>query len=345
MSIDETNDPDDPIEWYRGQYLSHQKKNTREAYNSSLKVFEQYLRENNLDVTEVDEQDAIDFLKQVRKNYAANSQENIASTVSNFYDYCLKKGVSDINGNPIGIVLEDFDLLDDVTEPPRHILTVDEMGEYLKTMENPFLFATSVLMAKTGRRLGAVVNLDLCDVHMDHPACDWEVAPPLRHYPNHLYFSPKPQADRVFRGGVRKDSTKTQTETTVPVDDELRDSLIWWLTVRIGEKSKYSPLFTSPVGSKKGDKLLGERTTQGQLNSRLTRKAQDEGYWYEPHDPDNVTPHYFRHFFNNRAKNRMPAEIVDYIRGDKGATVSEQHYDEWDEEKEKIYRENIYKFF
>lgn len=341
MSISENPDPDDLLEWYWDNYVAHRSASSRRSMNSHLRFFKQFLEKEGIGPEDVDEDKAVKFLKEVREHYSPGTQDGIATTANRFYKYCLKKGVPCVNGNPIDIAMDEHSILDTKTNPPKYILTIDEMGDYLETMDYPFLFTSALLMAKTGRRIGAVVNLDLCDVNINHPACDWEVVPPLRRLENHLFFSPQPEEDRNFRGEIRKDSSKTKTATVVPIDDELRDALIWWLTVRGGKQEKNSPLFTKP--GYKAD--WGQRTTTSQLGKRLSNKAKEEGLWYGPHDPDNVTAHYFRHFFNNRAKNRMPESIVNYIRGDKGATISQQSYDEWDNEKEQIYRKNIYKFF
>ncbi|RLM49080.1 site-specific integrase [Halorubrum sp. Atlit-28R] len=200
----------------------------------------------------------------------------------------------------------------------------------------PNAFAASLTMLKTTRRIGGIVNLDLMDVNLDHPATDWEVASPISDKPDHLYFGPHCNGGEIFRGERRTSGTKTKTHTMIPVDDELKRTLIWWLAIRRGPE-KEGPLFTTSCS------VPTKRVTADVVRNHVADAAEKEGYyWSEGRDSKSITPHYFRHWTTTTMRDRVNSSLVDYMRGDKKKISDE--YDHYSESKKEKWLNNMPNF-
>lgn len=136
-----------------------------------------------------------------------------------------------------------------------------------------------MLLAKYTRREDGVSNLDFENVYIDHPGCDWTVHDDLRQRPDHISF----RSDKRQSDSGRNTGNKTKTNGKYPIDKEMKDALLWYLLIRPRPESPTEPLFINDSG---------ERLSGDSIYTRFQQQAKGLGYWFGPHDDDNLNPHY-----------------------------------------------------
>lgn len=332
--------PERPLfDWYIQNYHRSNSDSTRTKARTVGKLFKRFTSEKGLNPESVDEEVAFEFIEMLVEKYSADYQHQAVGEVSRFYSYCLNKGVEGFEGNPFESVLLDHDPLDEIRGRDPHMLTVDQMSDYFASLDNPRFCTPALTMAKTTRRVGEVINLDLADVNLAHPACNWDVHQKIRHRDDYIYFGPEAEKGEEYRGEVRHCSSKTKCCRVVPVDNELKQALLWYLAIRPGTADPYSPLFKAAQHSSK-------RLNKEYLTDKIKEHSKNLGYYYGPNDEDNVVSHYFRHWATTRLRERTTGDtgLVDYIRGDTGSDMKDQ-YTHWSEEKERAYLDIVPKFF
>jgi integrase/recombinase XerC len=58
---------------------------------------------------------------------------------------------------------------------------------------------------------------------------------------------------------------------------------------------------------------------------------------------ENVTPHYFRHFFTTHLRDRTgDRDIVKYLRGDVAEDIIDTYTHTWGDKVREVYEQNIY---
>jgi len=146
-------------------------------------------------------------------------------------------------------------------------------------------------------RVGECCNLDLRDVRLE----DREVAEPfgtargtLEGRPDSIYVPSEPSRGTVYNGEKRRASNKRKRDTVIPVDPELKRTLKAWLAIRPDTESP--ALFCSTS-------QWGRRTTPSMVRGIVADHASERG-WTGGDAEENVTPHYFRHFFTTHLRDR-----------------------------------------
>ena len=274
---------------------------------------------------EVTPQIAEDFLVAVVEQYAPDSQQNTFAHLKQAYEWC-EDNVESVEINPFEKVYKkhkerDGDwFLETPSGRDPHIISLDEARSVVRTWDHPLWLTIQLLLAKIPRRRGGISNLDFKDVSLDHPGCDWTVHSDLRQWDDHIIF----RSDKRESEPGRNTGNKTKTNTRVPLDDELKDALIWYLCSRPQPESPSDPLFLSPT---KGTRLSGHS-----LSTRYGKKAKElndrddvavTGY-YEPNDDDNLNVHYWRHWGTTWYEDQFGGDpdspgntaMTDYLRGD-----------------------------
>jgi len=287
------------------------------------------------------------------------------------YGWLINEDVVSTNPAETALTKLDDDEFD-LTPPSRPRKEMFEMREFLQWISNPLIRSFIMLLLKTGARLGQAANLDLCDIHIDHPLyydlldeVNVDLHDEVVNKPDSIYFRPGFQEDTEIRGEVRALGSKTKRRNgcVIPIDDELKTALLEYILVR-RKATKHTPE-SKPFFVK--HTLHGDldRLTKDAVYGLLTVKNDTSGClkeygWYEQGAPtaDNVTVHFFRHFFTHNHKPRkgvyrdyIPEPVRRYVRGDvpKGNSAEDINYDHddwnvWTEFIKKPYLDAIYKF-
>ncbi len=333
-------DPDDPIEYFL-EDITYQGKTprTRDAYERVLREFEDYLTSRDLALGEANHRDCMAYVHQLRGSVAPSTVASYASYLHRFYDYMRQVGVFD--DNPMALVLEEIDESIN-TDPARRDVSVGEMRRFVATVGHPLDRALVVTLLKTGIRAGELCNLDRRDLALRNAPDEFDdVRAALDGRENSLYVPPEPSVESTYNGEVRTASNKRQRATTVPVDDELATALRAWLAIRPDPRSPASPLFCSTADA------WGARASPDMVHHVIERHARAFGWYETGGGPEqNVTPHYFRHFFTTHLRDRTGDRgIVKYLRGDVAQDVIDTYTHDWGSRVRTVYEDHIYSLF
>ncbi|WP_435184328.1 tyrosine-type recombinase/integrase [Halobellus sp. EA9] len=346
--------PEDPIAYFLEDMTYHGKsERTREAYERVLRRYEAFLADPDanpqnasIDVAEATYRDCMAWIHTLRRSDAADSTiATYASYLHRFYAYLTQVGTFD--SNPMALVMEEMDEQID-TDPSRREISLPAMREFVRDVAHPLDHAVVCTLLKTGMRVGELCNLDLRDVSLAEDT-------PLRAVTNDdvvsrtqldgrgpsLYVSAEPTAGEVLNDEKRSASNKRKRATVVPVDEELETALRRWLAVRPATRSSAEPLFASTSGT------WGARLTPDMVHHIVERHAKTAGWHRSGGGADeNVTPHYFRHFFTTHLRDRTGDRgIVKYLRGDVGGDIIDTYTHNWGDRVRETYERQIYSLY
>jgi integrase/recombinase XerC len=332
--------PEDPIAYFLQDLTYHGKtERTRAAYERVLRQYEAFVRNaRGTTPAGASQRECMAWVHGLRGEHAPSTVATYASYLHRFYAYMTQVGV--FSENPMTLVIEEMDESID-TDPARREISVGEMRAFVAGIRHPLERALVVTLLKTGMRVGELCNLDVRDVFLD----DAEVTArfgahraPLDGRPDSIYVGAEPARGKAFNGEERTASNKRKRATVVPVDDELRGVLKAWLAVRPDARSPAEPLFVSTKDE------WGARTTPKMVRTVVTRHARANG-WYRDGGgaEENVTPHYFRHFFTTHLRDRTGDRgIVKYLRGDVATDIIDTYTHNWGDRVREVYEQHIY---
>ncbi|MCU4717912.1 tyrosine-type recombinase/integrase [Halapricum hydrolyticum] len=342
--MSQADDPQqDPIAYFL-QDIAYQGKSerTQAAYERVLRDFEKFLEDGTDRTTtaqtldSASHRDCMAYIHGLRGAVAESTVATYASYLHRFYGYMTQVGT--FESNPMALVVEEIDESID-TDPQRRDISVPGMRSFVDRLAHPLDRAIVVTLLKTGIRAGELCNLDQRDLNLtDDPRDGMTVRPQLDGRPDSLYVSATPSRGSQTNGEHRRASNKRQRDTVIPVDPELRDVLVKWLAVRPDPVSEAKPLFTGTSDN------WGRRITTDMVHHTVEAHARDVG-WY--HDgagaADNVTPHYFRHFFTTHLRDRTGDRgIVKYLRGDVAQDIIDTYTHDWGSRVRDVYEQHIY---
>lgn len=279
--------------------------------------------------------DCMAFIQELRADYSESTVASYASYLNRFYSYLVRVG--QLDSNPMELVLEEMTEQVD-TNPSRRDISIPQMRSFLRDIHHPLHRAIILTLLKTGVRSGELCNLDLVDVHLDHEGMWWNPRGQVATRPDSLFVPIEHSHGSRSGGELRSDSNKRQRETLIPVDRELHSALLDWVSIRPDAISPAEPLF---VGTR--DKW-GERLTIDQVHHIVETYARDHGWYRDGAGAhENVTPHYFRHFFTTHLRDRTGDRgVVKYLRGDVADDIIETYTHDWNERVRELYLDNIY---
>jgi integrase len=277
------------------------------------------------------------YIHGLRTDQGESTVATYASYLHRFFAYMTQVGTFD--SNPMTLVMEEMDESVN-TDPTRREIGVPAMRGFLADIGHPLHRAVILTLLKTGMRAGELCNLDMRDLNLAQPGPRPEV--PIRAAldgrPDSLYVSSEPTRGSVVNGEERTASNKRKRDTTVPVDAELTRTLRYWLAIRPDVRSEAEPLFVSTSGD------WGQRLTPDMVH-HLVEKHARAADWYRDGGgaEENVTPHYFRHFFTTHLRDRTGDRgVVKYLRGDVAQDVIDTYTHEWGTRVREVYEANIY---
>ncbi|KKF39735.1 integrase [Halorubrum saccharovorum] len=331
---------DDPIAYFIEDLTYHGKtERTRDSYERVLRRFESFLDPETTS-SSATHRDCMAFVHSLRGDVADSTVATYAAYLHRFYGYMTEVGV--FEGNPMTLVMEEMDETVD-KDPARRDIPIPAMREFVAGIRHPLHRALVVTLLKTGMRVGELCNLDLRDLAIDDGELERAFAlgtrPALADRPNSLYVTPDATVGEELNGEVRTASNKRKRATVIPVDDELARTLKRWLAVRPDGASAAEPLF---VGTTEG---WGERLDPQAVRHAVECYARDAG-WYRTGGgaAENVTPHYFRHFFTTHLRDRTGDRgVVKYLRGDVADDVIDTYTHNWGDQVRETYEANVYR--
>ena len=308
---------------------------TREAYERVLRDFEGYLEGRSLGFAEANHRDCLAYVHRLRERAADSTVATYSSYLHRFYDYMIRVG--ELEDNPMAVVIEEIDE-SIATDPPRRELTVAQMRSFVADIAHPLDRAVILTFLKTGVRAGELCNLDARDLHLADTDHGTDPRPRLDGRPDSLYVDSTPTRGAVYNGHRRTASNKRQRATTIPVDTELSRVLKRWLAVRPDPVADTAPLFMSTADS------WGQRLTTDMVHHIVETHARDAGWYRDDGGPEeNVTPHYFRHFFTTHLRDRTGERgVVKYLRGDVASDVIDTYTHDWGDTVRRVYDTHIY---
>jgi len=327
---------EDPIEYFLEDMGFHgRSRRTRAAYERVLRDFRASL-DDSQDLDSVSHRDCLAYIATLRGDAADSTVASYAAYLHRFYAYMNEVGA--FEENPMTLVMEELD--EEIsTDPNRRDISIEEMASFVQSIGHPLAKGVIGLLLKTGMRAGEACNLDLRDLNLrDAPVPTGPVRPQLEGRPNTLFVSNEPVQDAEINGEVRETSNKRKRETVIPIDDELRRVLIDWLAIRPDTSSPANPFFTNT------SRNWGHRLTGSNVHHLVTTRASEQG-WYDSGAGagDNVTPHYFRHFFTTHLRDRTGDRgIVKYLRGDVATDIIDTYTHNWGDRVRDVYEANIY---
>ncbi|GAB3317294.1 tyrosine-type recombinase/integrase [Haloplanus salinarum] len=332
-------DGEDPVGYFLQDMTYHGKTDrTRAAYERVLRDFETFLAdERGVGPAAAEHRDCMAWIHRLRGTVAGSTVATYAAYLHRFYAYMTQVGTFD--DNPMTLVVEEMDERIN-TDPTRREISVPEMRTFLADIAHPLDRALVVTMLKTGVRVGELCNLDLRDLSIPETreTLDVSVRPQLDGRGDALFVAADRSVGDVTEGERRTAANKRKRATVIPVDDELRRTLVRWLAVRPDPVSRADPLF---VGT--GDSW-GRRVTPHVVHHVVETHASEHG-WHRDGGgaEENVTPHYFRHFFTTHLRDRTGDRgIVKYLRGDVASDVIDTYTHDWGDRVRRTYEGNIY---
>ncbi|KTG11101.1 integrase [Haloprofundus marisrubri] len=345
--MSESEATDDPIGYFLQDMVYHGKsERTRTEYERVLRRFESFLADPDVNPAgrsvvpaDATHRDCMAWVHSLRGTVASSTVAIYAAYLHRFYGYMTQVGVFD--SNPMTLVTEEMDESIE-KDPTRRDIDVPTMRAFVADVRHPLHRALVGTFLKTGIRVGELCNLDLQDLSLDDAelsnAYDLGGRPQLDARPNSLFVSSNPTVGEQHNGDVRSASNKRKRDTVIPIDDELSQLLKSWLAIRPDSVSPADPLF---VGTSEG---WGERLTPNAVHNIVTTYASEVG-WYRSGGgaTENVTPHYFRHFFTTHLRDRTGDRgIVKYLRGDVATDIIDTYTHNWGGQVRETYESNIY---
>jgi len=342
-----TDNPDDPIAYFLEDLTYHGKtERTRDAYGRVLRRFEAFLADPDrnpsgdaLTPAEATHRDCMAWVHTLRGTVTDSTIASYAAYLHRFYAYMTQVGV--FESNPMTLVVEELDETIE-KDPTRREISIDQMRSFVGDIHHPLDQALIVTLLKTGMRVGELCNLDLRDLALDdnevETAFDGSPRPQLATRPNSLYVDSEPAVGKRVNGEERTASNKRKRATVIPVDEELQRVLKRWLAIRPDSPSPAEPLFVYTTGE------WGQRLTPRAVRNIVTEHAEAAG-WYDTGGDaaDNVTPHYFRHFFTTHLRDRTGDRgVVKYLRGDVADDIIDTYTHNWGGQVRATYDANIY---
>lgn len=342
-----------------GNYSQSSKDQFWQAWNH----FEQFLDKNGYSIDEVNsDREARQFCKYLNdhNNIESIASKRYAKLVANLFDFYNSRGYFGVD--PFNQVVENYNFTASQSssspfESKIREVTLPDLRKAITSIESPLTFTIVILLLKTGIRASEACNIDMRDFTIEHPASDnllknenprSEIADST----DVLYIDQNRREGEEHRGEVRPGGNKRLKSTLIPVDHELKLTLVYWMSVCPPTDSPAKPLLRSFDHGP-----IGQRMTRSGVFEQV-KKWADQNEWrvqlddHHTKDDRNVNPHWCRHYFTNHMRREVTREDLNYdidvrsyvkaLRGDVGDDVIDTytHIDEsWFRE---AYHKNIY---
>ncbi len=333
---------EDSIEYFLQDLAYHGRSDrTIAAYRRVLERFESFLAAEKTEaVIDAGHRECLAWIHELRAETGESTVATYASYLNRFYEYMIQIGV--LGENPMALVMTEMEEGIDA-DPTRREISVPEMRRFVGEITHPSDRAIVMTLLKTGMRVGELCNLDMRDLALGNDAVhqEYDISPrgQLDSHDRTLYVDAGILCGEVVNGEERTASNKRKRSTLVPIDDELADVLTRWLAIRPDPRSEADPLFLSTRDA------WGTRMTPDMVRSIVESHAREQG-WHRTGGgaEENVTPHYFRHFFTTHLRDRTGDRgIVKYLRGDVAEDIIDTYTHNWGDRVRAVYESHIYR--
>ena len=251
-------------------------------YISSLKIYNQYLQDHNIDLLKVERNVLRSFLEYLRKerNVGLKTIGNYFTSMAMFYEFLEYEGY--VDKNPVHSVRKRYirSYKDTDEGQMRQLISVDDMTKLINSTLDVRDKAIITLLAKTGIRRKELITLDVDDI-------DW--------------------VDQ----SIKLKPTPKRTNRTVFFDDETAIIMHRWIRARETRNEKGSKaLFINN---------LGTRLNRNGVYLAVTKPAEKLGLHNPNSDrmEDHFSPHCCRHWFTTHLRRAgMSREFIQELRGD-----------------------------
>jgi integrase/recombinase XerC len=324
---------DEPVAYFLEDMTYHGKSDrTVAAYGRVLDRFEAFLADRDVTPGTATQRDCLAWIHSLREETAPSTVATYASYLHRFYSYMTQAGV--LEENPMTLVMEELDESID-RDPTRREVSVAMMREFVTDIAHPLDRAVVLTLLKTGLRVGELSNLDCRDLNVDGAG---QVRPQIAGRPDTIYVPADVGRGDTVNGEHRSAANKRKRDTLVPVDGELRRALRRWLAIRPDPRSPADPLFLSTRDD------WGARLTPSMVRTVVTQHAREVGWYNDGAGAgENVTPHYFRHFFTTHMRDRIGDRgVVKYLRGDVADDIIDTYTHNWGDRVREVYETNVY---
>lgn len=329
---------EDPIEAFLTDQAGYGRSDrTLRAYRRVLRDFEAFLKDPDqgpraTTPAAAARRDCMAWVNSLRGVHAPSTVATYAAYVHRFYAYLVQLGTFD--ANPMTIVTDEIDEAIE-KDPTRREISLPAMREFVATLRHPLHRAVILTLLKTGIRVGELCNLDMRDLGLEQDLFDSPHRGSLAGRGNALYV---PAGSAV--PGDRPAANKRKRATIIPVDEELSRALRGWLAIRPDTQGQPAALFTSTESATK----WGRRLHPDDVRRIVRTYASAAGWYTEGAGPgENVTPHYFRHFFTTHLRDQTGDRgIVKYLRGDVAEDIIDTYTHNWGDRVQEVYTSAIY---
>lgn len=219
------------------------------------------------------------------------------------------------------------------------------------------LFIYLTLLLKTGMRSAEAINLDLRDINLNHPIS--EKMPPcrteIRNHPDTIYIDSSIRKGKEHNGEIRQQANKKDSTRKIPVDKELKNTLVWWVAMLPPTTSPAKPLLRKVTDTE------SRRISASQVQELVTEWSRRNDMNSKEMKHFGVDSHWCRHWFSTRMQaNISPSEVPigtpkDYVKGLRGDTDTDTiatYTQEWKQVEElsnksyrEVYEDNVPKLF
>jgi integrase len=350
-------------ESYVEYYLNHRndiEENTGDNYRRAWSQLNKWCDETDRDVERLEREDVREFCAHLRRKDDDEVSEMTGQRTIRHLSRMVNWLVNDADVadyNPYNSFTNYFNPEQEDTEKLE--VEDSELREALQAAKEfrieLFVYLTTLL--KTGMRSSEVLNLDLRDINLDHPIS--RIMPDarleLQNHADTLYVDSTVNKGKEHNGEVRQSGNKENSTRKIPIDDELKQLLVWWIAMLPTSSSLAKPLIRKVTDPE------ARRMSSSQVQELVTEWSRDNGLNSLEMKHFGVDSHWCRHWFTTTMQANIdqdevsigtPKAFVKGLRGDTDSDTIATYTQDWEKVKkngEKTYREvcvdNIPKLF
>lgn len=352
--------PREDGETYVEYYLDHHnlEKSTEGNYRSAWNRLERWCDNNRYSIDEMDRTSVEKLCEDWEKDddLANETAQSYIRHISKLVDWLVAE-TDEANYNPYRPFRSYFPTERKDTEK----LEITD-GELRSALQNAKqlrieLFIYLTLLLKTGMRAAEALNLDLRDINLDHPISEKmpQCRTEIRNYPDTIYIDSSVREGKEYNGEVRQQANKEDSTRKIPIDDELKNILVWWIAMLPPTTSSAEPLLRKVTDTE------SRRISYSQIQEFVTEWARSNNMNSQEMKHFGVDSHWCRHWFSTKMRTNIspneipigtPKEYVKGLRGDTDTDTIATYTQEWKQVEEssnksyrEVYEDNVPKLF